>query len=330
MSQRMRVCNVATYNNSLKKRGDIFSILDQAVKFWRYCDVEKVTKSKYIYSQVLMNLMGCLRYLLRFPFCHLAGFLESYLYHKRLSGLKAPNYSTLCRRIKKEKFNFKDHRSDVDKTNSRYVSLLIDSSGINIYATGGGHGKANAKTRLHKHYDQVRKLHVLLDLETGDVLDMEITEGATSDHLTGVALIENCNLCIESIYADTVYDSQPFRAVCHLKGAKQIIPPLSNARLRKSTKKEHPTLWEDRNEAVKIIQSFSTQEEGKKRWKEQAHYGKRAKIEGFFHRFKKTFGFYFMSQSETARHNEAVFKVSILNAFNQFPKPIFQKIEVIN
>ncbi|MEI6628579.1 MAG: transposase [Alphaproteobacteria bacterium] len=155
---------------------------------------------------------------------------------------------------------------------------------------------------------------------------MEMTEGASSDHLTGVLLIENCDLLIESVRADTAYDSQPFREACHIKGAKQIIPPLINARLRKSKKKEHPTLWKDRNEAVKIMKSATTSEEGKKQWKEQVQYGKRAKVEGFFHRFKKTFGFYFMSQSEDARRNELVFKLIILNAFNQFPKPVFQKI----
>ena len=186
MSQRMRVCNAGDYNNSLKKRGDIFSILDQAAKFWRYCDVEHVEKSKYVYSHTLMNLMGCLRYLLRLPFRQLSGFLESYLCHKRLSDLKAPDYSTLCRRMKKERLNFKDHRNDTEKRMGRYVSLLVDSSGINIYATGGGHGKANADIRIYKHYEQVRKLHIVLDLKTGDVIDMEMTEGAASDHLTGV------------------------------------------------------------------------------------------------------------------------------------------------
>ena len=125
MSQRMRVCNSSTYNDSLKKRGDIFSILDQAVKFWRYGDVEHVEKSKYVYSHTLMNLMGCLRYLLRLPFRQLAGFLESYLSHRGISDLKAPDYSTLCRRMKKEQLNFKDYRSDTEKRTGRYVSLLI-------------------------------------------------------------------------------------------------------------------------------------------------------------------------------------------------------------
>ena len=323
----MRVCNAGDYNNSLKKRGDVFSILDKATKFWRYCDVEHVEKSKYVYSHTLMNLMGCLRYLLRLPFRQLSGFLESYLRHKGFSDLKAPDYSTLCRRMKKERLNFKDHLSDAEKSTSRYVSLLIDSSCINIYATGGGHSKANAETRLYKHYDQVRKLHIMLDLKTGDVLDMEMTEGAASDHLSGVPLIENCDLLIHSVCADAAYDPKPFREACYLKGAKQIIPPLLNARLVKSTKKEPPALWNDRNEAVRIIKLALTREEGKKQWKEQVQYGKRAKVEGFFHRFKKTFGFYFMSASEDARRNELVFKVMILNAFNHFPKPVFQSVD---
>lgn len=323
----MRVCNAHEYNNSLKKRGDIFSILNQATDVWLHCDVEKVEKSKYVYSQVFVNLIGCLRYLLRFPFRQLAGLLESYLKHNGLSHLPSPNYSTLCRRMKKEKLNIKDFCTSQEKETGRYVELLIDSSGINIYAPGGGHSKENAKTRRHKHYDQVRKLHVLLDLETGDVLDMEMTAGAASDHLSGERLIENCELPIESVRADAAYDRQPFRRVCHQKGAQQIIPPQLNARRRKPKKTDPPDLWKGRNEAVRMMEQASTRDEGRKQWKKQVKYGKRAKVEGHFHRFKKAFGFSFMSASEEGRLNELVYKNILLNAYNQFCKPVFQKID---
>lgn len=327
MPQRMRVCNTDEYNNSLKKKGDIFSILNQATEFWLHCDVEGIEKSKYVYSQIFINLMGCLRYLLRFPFRQLAGFLDSYLKHNGLSHLPSPDYSTLCRRMKKEKLPFKDFRTAQEKVKGRYVKLVIDSSGISIYATGGGHGKKNATTRRHKHYDQVRKLHVLLDLETGNVLDIEMTEGTGSDHLSGERLIENCDLPIESVYGDAAYDRKPFRRRCCQKGAAQIIPPQLKARMRKPKKTDPPDLWTERNEAVRLMHQASTREEGRKQWKEQVNYGKRAKVEGHFHRFKKAFGFSFMSVSEEGRFNELVYKNILLNAYNQFSKPLFQKID---
>jgi hypothetical protein len=309
MPQRMRVCNTPQYNDSLKKKGDIFSILNQATEVWLHCDVEMVEKSKYVYSQVFINLRGCLRYLLGFPFRQLAGFLESYLNHVGLSHLPSPDYSTLCRRLKKEKLNIKDFRTDQEKVTDRYVELLVDSSGISIYATGSGHGKENASVRRHKHYDQVRKLHVLLDLKTGNVLDMEMTEGASSDFLSGTRLIENCELPIESVRADAAYDRKPFRKACHQKGAKQIIPPQLNACMRKPKKADPPDLWKERNEAVRMMEQAFTRDEGRKQWKEQIKYGKRAKVEGSFHRFKKAFGFSFMSASEEGRLNELVYVV---------------------
>ena len=327
MPQRMRVCNTNEYNGSLKKRGDIFSILNQARDVWLHCEVEGVEKSKYVYSQVFINLIGCLRYLLRFPFRQLAGLLDSYLKHNGLSYLPSPDYSTLCRRMKKEKLNIKDFRTEQEKATGRYVSLLVDSSGISIYATGGGHSKENANTRRYKHYNQVRKLHVLLDLETGDVLDMEMTEGAASDYLSGERLIENCELPIGSVWADTAYDREPFRRVCHQRGARQIIPPQLNARKRKPQKTDPPDLWTERNEAVKMMEQTCTRDEGRKQWKKQVNYGKRAKVEGHFHRFKKAFGFSFMSVSEEGRLNELVYKNVLLNAYNQFTKPVFQKID---
>ena len=327
MPQRMRVCNTGEYNDSLKKKGDIFSILNQATEFWLHCDVEEVEKSKYVYSQIFINLMGCLRYLLRFPFRQLAGFLESYLNHRGLSHLPSPDYSTLCRRMKKEKLTIKDFRIAQEKVACRYVELLVDSSGINIYAIGGGHSKENASTRRHKHYGQVRKLHILLDLETGDVLDMEMTKGAASDHLSGERLLANCDLPIQSIRADAAYDRTLFRRRCHQKGAIQIIPPNLNARVHKPKKADPPDLWKERNEAVRMMEEGCTRDEGRKQWKEQVKYGKRAKVEGHFHRFKKAFGFSFMSVSEEARLNELVYKNILLNAYNQFSKPVFQKID---
>lgn len=73
------------------------------------------------------------------------------------------------------------------------------------YATGGGHSKINAETRLYKHYDQVRKLHIMLK------------QGRYANDRSGVPLIENCDLLIESVRADAA--PQPFREACHLKGA---------------------------------------------------------------------------------------------------------------
>ena len=45
-----------------------------------------------------------------------------------------------------------------------------------------------------------------------------------------------------------------------------LIPPLRNAHLRKSTKNEPPDLWTERNEGIRIIKSASLSEEGKKGW----------------------------------------------------------------
>lgn len=322
----MKVCNTAAYNNSLKRRGNIFSILDKAIEFWWHCDVTGTTKSKYTYSDMLINLAGCLRYLLKLRFRQLEGFLESYITCRNLEEFSAPDYTTLCRRMNKKQMIFKDHRTEQQRTNDRHVSLAIDSSGINIYATGGGHSKKNAEKRKHEHYAQVRKLHVMLDLESGDVVDMEMSVGAASDHKSGQDLVGNYDKSIRSVYADRAYDRESFRHVCYKKCAKQIIPPLSNARTRRPIKQQPPGLWDDRNAAVKMMKASTSKDEGLKQWKNQNCYGKRSRIESYFHRFKTTFSFYFMSKSEIARHNELVFKSLILNAFNQLPKPIFQII----
>ena len=194
------------------------------------------------------------------------------------------------------------------------VELLIDSSGISVYATGGGHSKENAGTRHHKHYEQVRKLHILLDLKTG----------ATPDYISGERLVGECELYVKSIRADEAYDRESFRKICHQKGATQIIPPQLNARIRNPKKEDPPNLWKERNESVAIMMQSPTRKNELKQWKKDVCYGQRAKVGGHFHRFKKAFGFSLMSSSEVGRWNELVYKNIILNSYNQFPKPIFQ------
>tara|TARA_B110001454_G_C12675927_1_gene415851 strand:+ start:1007 stop:1348 length:342 start_codon:yes stop_codon:yes gene_type:complete len=108
---------------------------------------------------------------------------------------------------------------------------------------------------------------------------------------------------------------------------ENLIAPQLNERFRKPKMGDPPDLWKERNEQVRIMEHAPTREKARKQWKEQIGYGRRAKIEGHFHRFKKTFGFAFMSSSDEGRLNELAYKNLLLNDYNQFSKPIFQKTD---
>lgn len=312
MPIKMKVCNGAEYNRSLKQRGRIFHFFDTAVKNW----LDRAN-TKFVYSNGLFEILAAVRYLLKAPFRQLQGLLEEYIELRKLK-LPIPDFSTLCRRMKNLTLKIIDHRRNQRRASSiGKVDVVLDSSGINIYHTGGGHSKENGGDRKHKHYSQVRKMHIALNLETKDVVAMHMSSGSTADCAVAPIVIAMLPDPIDSIYADGAYDRISVRKACHARQAIQIIPPNRNARIRSPTNNDPPDLWAERNAAIAMMQSYITLEEGLKEWKKSQNYGVRSHVEGFFSRFKRCFGFHFTSRCDKSRENELITKINLLNFFNK-------------
>lgn len=325
MPIKMKVCNVADYNESLKARGRIFHLFDEAIKVWLYTEVEKKKKSKYIYSNRLIEILAVFRYLFNYRYRQLQGLIEDYIRYKNLK-LPVPNFTTLCRRMAKMCRTIHDHRDKKKLIDDSEVDVLLDSTGINIYHTGGGHSKENSRARQHNHFDQVRKMHVALNPKTKKVLSIIMSKGTIVDSDVAPTLLTRIPCFIGSIYADGAYDRSKVRKACVECCARQIIPPKKNAVIRKASKKELPELWNERNAAVRFINQYKDREEGRKKWKEENFYGRRSLIEAFFGKFKNIFGFNFMSRNDKSRESELATKIRILNSFSDLGGAVFKKV----
>lgn len=312
MPIKMKVCNAGDYNQFLKARGKIFSLFDEAKRVWLQKNIKK-RKSKFLYSNRLIEISAVFRYLFKYPYRQLQGLLEDYKTSNKLD-LPIPDYSTLCRRMAKLSVAIKDHRKQKD---NNPIDITIDSTGINIYHTGGGHSKENGNARQFHGYDQVRKMHVAVDIKTKEALSMKMTHGKESDGKIAPQLLGDISCSIRSVYADAAYDKSTVREACLKKQATQIIPPNKRARLRMEKENEGPHLWDDRNAAIKMICGYSDREEGLKHWKATHSYGKRSYVEAFFSRFKRNFGFHLMSKNEKARQSELAIKVRMLNDYTK-------------
>lgn len=321
----MKVCNVAEYNESLKQRGRVFHLFHEATRVWLDKEVLKKDKCKNIYSNQLIEILAVLRYLFKYPYRQLEGVLEEYINLMKLD-LPVPDYSTLCRRMAKMCLKIHDYRSESHRNVGGKISVLIDSSGINIYHTTGSHSKENSATRQYHGRQQTRKMHILVDLKTRNVLAMEMTDGRTHDSVPVPDLLHTVKQKITGVYADAAYDMKQVRQACLERNAKQIIPPRRDARLRSSKKSEADGLWDDRNAAVSLIRSYEDYDEGRSAWKKSVGYGKRAYVEACFGRFKTIFGYHFMSKSDMARNNELITKINILNQFNKLGMAKFVKV----
>ena len=324
MPIKMKVCNVAEYNESLKKRGYIFHLFDEATKTWFYCT--RSERSKFIYSDRLVEIMAMLRYLYRIPYRQLEGWLEDYIRLKHLN-LPIPDFTTLCRRMNKLAIRICDHRHHKEGADDEILQVILDSTGISIYPTNGSHGKENSRYRKYHSLAQVRKMHVALNAKNKKVLSMDMTENGIKDHQVVPFLLADIPNKIGAIYADGAYDKANVRAACVEYGAKQVIPPSKNAIIHfKPRKKDPPELWNERNAAILSIWKHDDEKEGRKQWKEDIHYGWRSLVEAFFGRFKSIFGFYFMSRNEKSRKNELIIKAKILNSFKDLGGAIFKKV----
>ncbi len=324
MPIKMKVCNAADYNEALKKRGRIFHLFEEATKVWLDKDVLKRDRCKNVYSNQLFEILAVLRYLFKYPYRQLEGILGDYIAIKRLT-LPIPNFSTLCRRMAKMCLKIHDHRSEADRNKAGKLSVILDSTGINIYHTTGSHSKENSATRQLHGRQQTRKMHIVLDAKTRDVLGMEMTSGVTHDSKPVPELLRAINDSINNVYADAAYDFKQIREVCKARRAKQIIPPRRDAKVKSSKKDEMHGLWDERNSAIELIRSHTDYAEGRNAWKESVGYGKRALVEACFGRFKAIFGTHFMCKSDLARKNELMTKINILNQFNQLGMAKFKK-----
>lgn len=120
-----------------EKRGQIFHLFDEACRFWLATRVNGVKRSKFTYSDRLIEISATLRYLFKYPYRQLEGLLKGYLRYKNFS-FSVPDFTTLCRRMNKLSIAISDHRDNRRSHRSESLDIVLDSTGINIYHTGGG------------------------------------------------------------------------------------------------------------------------------------------------------------------------------------------------
>lgn len=303
----MIISNAKEYNTFLKNRGKFFGLIAQTCTTW-YAKGRKKKGGNYQYSDALIMTMHTISYLTSSALRQTVGLFEEYIEIFKLD-LTVPDFSTMSRRLKTLDVKIIDHRKS--KHSVTDVEILIDSSTINIYNTGGGHSKTNGSNRSYKGYDQVRKMHVALDLNSKDVLSYSYGKGASSDHLAVKELLKKIdNRHIKSLRADRAYDRLICYKLCHDQQIRPIITPMSTASLREEL------YLQKRNQVIQEIRLHGSYEIGLKEWKSKVHYGLRYCIEGFFSRFKRIFGFSCKNKTEKNRENELKIKCNILNYFN--------------
>ena len=247
------------------------------------------------YSNAAIEIFLTVRILLHLPLRQTQGFIEGLIEQMGLA-ITCPNYTVVCRPAKELKKKLKKFAQT-----SEPIHVLVDSSGLKIFGEGEWkmrtHGKSKRRTW--------RKIHIAINSEQRTIVACEITKATVGDCSVVDDLLSPIP-SLDSFTGDGAYDSTGVYDSVKERGARPIIPPDENAVVAKHN-------HDERNEAVKFIQTHGDNEEARKLWKQEVGYYNRSRVENTFFRFKTMLGPTLKSRREPNQEVEGLLRCHVLN-----------------
>lgn len=223
-----------------------------------------------------------------------------------------PDYTTLSRRQKS---------IPVELTEGEKIE--IDSTGLKVY----GEGEWKVRKRGVSKRRTWRKLHIGIDIQTQEIISVELTGNDEDDAKVGQKLIQDKIHRLRSFRGDGAYDDFSLREILG-EDVQQIIPPPKDAVIhpiikegKKGSKKTLKTYLQQRNADIEFIQEHSREE-----WKVEVGYHKRSRNEVVMFRYKSNFGEHLNVRSLENQKTETLIKCKILNAYRKVGFPIACKV----
>ena len=297
---RYRIRNWRDYNKALVRRGSLTLWIDShSIDQWLDHDHPTRRGRRRTYSDIAIKCSLMLREVYHLPLRSTQGLVRSVL---RLLGskLSAPDYSTLSRRARLLPLSLS---ADARKKISH---LVIDSSGLKLFGEGEWkvrtHGKDKRRTWL--------KLHISMDSETHQLTAALVTSKNLLDRNALADLLEQTEGEIEAVCADGAYDfEQCYRAI-KKSSARALIPPRKDARIRGKSP------FEQRDENLREIRKL-----GRKAWKRESTYHRRALVETAFFRIKTLFSDRLRSRKVDTQTAEALIRCAAMNRMTALGMP---------
>lgn len=258
------------YNEGLVRRGEILLDLD-LMEDWEE-ELEAMNRGKegseFKYPNSFIRLLGSIRSLFHLAFRQSEGFVRGL--SKFIPGLKAPDYSTINRRLNQLRISLDlDYVEEGDEP----ITIAVDASGMKVSNRGDW---IRWNWRPRKGY---LKIHIAVDVKTNRLVALEVTSEKVGDGCKFKPLVKAAmkRHRVFRVLADGAHDSREnFNFL-----AQNGIDPGIKVRANSVPKSRGcPT----RKQAVA---ERLNNPEG---WKRNHGYGLRLRAESFFSSFKRTFG----------------------------------------
>ena len=306
---RYRVRNWRAYEAGLKRRGDLTLWLDEAAVAGWQAPRRTTPGGQALYSDVAIELVLMLRLVFHLALRQAEGFAASVL---RLLGqeLRVPDHTTLSRRSR----GFAGRRPRTVPHGPMH--LVIDSTGLKLFGRGEWDGEKHGRARR-----SWRKLHIAVDVGTGEIAACVLTDNAADDAGQVPALLDQVEGEIASLTADGAYDGEP---VYQAAASRQpdpppdvVIPPRSSA----VPSTEDAGAQNQRDRHIRFIA-----ERGRMAWQREAGYGRRSHAETAVGRYKALIGPKLRARTLSAQQGEAAIGVEVLNRMIRIAKPVSVRV----
>jgi hypothetical protein len=279
-------------DEKLIRRGELLLTLDFLDAYDENLRRENAGKvgRPYTLTARYVEFLMAVRLLFAMPYRQLEGFTRGL--HRLVPKLPSADYAGLRRRILKLDTTPYQALSEADGP----ITIAVDSTGIRVHKAGGW------VERVHGLRKRYVKLHFAVNVETKEVVAMEVTTDDVHDSRVFPALLEDVerHRDVDGALGDGAFDSSRFYDACARRGVEAIVKPRSNSRLDTSS--------EARRRAVDEVTRL-----GYRGWADRKGYGRRWMVETAYSTFKRTFGEYCMSKNVVDIERELTAKVYLYN-----------------
>ena len=281
------------YNEALVRRGEI--LLDLSLlQSWGE-ELEEMNRDReggrYRYPKTLIRLQAFIRACFRLPYRQLEGFTRTL--SRWEPGLKAPDYTTTCRRVNRFEPKLEPHLDP-----RRPVTIAVDASGIKVADRG------EWVRRKWKRRRGFLKIHIAVDVKTKQIVAMEVTDERAGDGRMLKPLVEQAgkHCRVVKAFADGAYDSRDNFTFLATKGIEPAI------KVRKNSSSRARGCQARKQTVLEYLRDPEA-------WKRRVGYGLRWMAETAFSTFKRLFGEHVMARQLSNMIREMLLKASFYNLF---------------
>ena len=309
--KRYRVTNWAEYNESLRNRGDLtIWITDDGLTHW-IAPRRGSRGGQPRYSDLAITMCLTLGIVYKLPLRQTQGLMRSIARLMKLC-VPVPDFSTLSRRGKGVRLP-----AATKAERSEPIHLVVDSTGLKIFGEGEWLQKKHKTKAKRKSW---RKLHLGLNLTTGEIVCSDLTKDDVGDPTALSGLLDQIYAPVSHFLADGAYDGDPTRDLLANRfgeAVEIIIPPPITA--VPSSQSEHDPAPRDKHIA-------SIRDYGRMAWQVSSGYNQRSRAETQMGRWKTVIGPKLKARDFQNQKTEVRIGVDILNKMNELGRPKFEVI----